>query len=65
MEGMQARDGEHILVADSPDAFSRAVTWLAEDDVLWQHLHTNGRALIEQTQSMRSIRRQLDELLPA
>jgi hypothetical protein len=49
-EGLELRDGEHLLVADDPVGFARAVTRLLEDDELWQHLAAGGQA------HMRSIR---------
>ena len=35
-EGMGLIDGEHILIADSPAAFARAVVRLYTDDLLWE-----------------------------
>jgi hypothetical protein len=34
--------GEHILVADAPEAFAEAVVSLHEDASLWERLAANG-----------------------
>jgi len=62
-EGMSARDGEHLLVADAPGAFADAVLRLVGDDELWARLQANGRKFVEQTQSMAAARLKLAELL--
>ena len=35
-------DGEHILIADSPAAFARAVVRLYTDDLLWEAMSQNA-----------------------
>ena len=44
VEGMHLRDGEDVLVADTPDAFAQAVLRLLDDDGLWTTLAERGRA---------------------
>jgi len=41
-EGMNLIDGEHVLIADSPAAFARAVVRLYTDDLLWEELSKNA-----------------------
>ncbi len=47
VEGIDAVHGEHLLVADEPQAFARAVAQLLADPSLRQQLAYNGRRLIE------------------
>lgn len=42
VEGMHLRDGEDVLVADTPQAFAAAVLRLYEDEALWNRLASNG-----------------------
>ena len=43
-EGMELVDEEHVIVADSADAFAAAVHRLYTDRELWERLRTAGRA---------------------
>jgi glycosyltransferase involved in cell wall biosynthesis len=43
-EGLDLKDGEHVLIADDPGAFARGVERLLRDDRLCQDLATRGRA---------------------
>jgi glycosyltransferase involved in cell wall biosynthesis len=47
VEGIEAIDGEHLLVADQPDEFAQAVVRLLENKELAERLGRNGRSLIE------------------
>lgn len=42
-EGLNARDGENILIRDSPDEFAEAVVAVLNDSELRQRLETNAR----------------------
>lgn len=42
-EGLEARDGENILLADSPDEFAQAVRRVLADATLRERLATNAR----------------------
>ncbi|MFD0725978.1 glycosyltransferase [Lysobacter brunescens] len=42
VEGMHLRDGEDVLVGDTPDAFADAVVRLYRDEALWTTLSRNG-----------------------
>jgi GT2 family glycosyltransferase/glycosyltransferase involved in cell wall biosynthesis len=42
VEGMHLRDGEDVLVGDTPDAFANAMVRLYRDEALWTTLARNG-----------------------
>lgn len=46
-EGLDARDGENILIRDTPEAFAEAVDAVLRDSVLREHLQRNARATAE------------------
>jgi polysaccharide biosynthesis protein PslH len=50
-EGLDVVPGEHLLVADEPDAFADAVTRLLQDDDLRARLGAAGRQLVERAYS--------------
>jgi glycosyltransferase involved in cell wall biosynthesis len=45
-EGLAVRDGEHLLVADTPATFASACAAVLTDAALAQHLARNGRQLV-------------------
>jgi glycosyltransferase involved in cell wall biosynthesis len=45
-EGLDVVDGEHLLIADTPEAFSAAIQRLAEDIDLWRRLASAARARV-------------------
>jgi glycosyltransferase involved in cell wall biosynthesis len=47
LEGIEARPGEEVLVADSPEAFAGEVVRLLQDRELRERLAVRGRALAE------------------
>lgn len=64
-EGMSLADGETVLVADGPVAFSSAVVRLYNDRALWTHLAANGVAHVETTLSERVAAERLEALFPS
>jgi glycosyltransferase involved in cell wall biosynthesis len=46
-EGLDAADGEHLLIADTPAQFAEKTMSLFRDRQLYQRLSTNGRKLVE------------------
>ena len=46
-EGLPARDGEELLLADTPSAMAEAISRLLTCTVLGQHLRKSGRLLME------------------
>lgn len=61
VEGIDALHGEHLLLADTPDAFSRAVVQLLTDPTLAASLAAAGRALVERQYGWDQVARQLIE----
>ena len=47
-EGLECRNGEHLLLAETPEAFAEAVLSVVNDCSLAQRLADSGRALYEQ-----------------
>lgn len=43
VEGMFLKDGEDVLLGDSPVAFAQAMSRLYSDDALWERLSRNGQ----------------------
>jgi polysaccharide biosynthesis protein PslH len=59
-EGLPARDGENILLADAPDQFAAAVTRLLACTDLRHRLGTTGRSLVEKEFTWETAWRVLD-----
>lgn len=49
LEGVGAKPGEEILVADEPEAFAEAVSSLLSDDALAHRIGQAGRAFVKRT----------------
>lgn len=47
-EGIDVRDGENILLADTSETFAQAVVRLLHDPALGERLRSNGRAWVEE-----------------
>jgi len=60
MEGIEAQDGVHLLVADDPAEFARAVIRLLDDPQLQGRLAANGRKLAVERYDWRSVLTALD-----
>lgn len=61
-EGLEARDGENILIRSDPGAFSEAVVRVLEDDPLRRKLEQNARRTAEGTYSWRTIGQEMTRL---
>ena len=46
-EGLPVRDGEHLLIADSPEDFARSIVSLIRDRTLARRISASSRALVE------------------
>jgi glycosyltransferase involved in cell wall biosynthesis len=55
-EGIGVVSGEHLLLADTPDAFADAVLRLLADDVLAATLARNARALMLERYDVAAVR---------
>jgi glycosyltransferase involved in cell wall biosynthesis len=60
-QGIQVRDGEHLLVADTPDAFTESVVGLLRNPARRREIGSRARALIEQEYAWTKI---VDDLEP-
>jgi glycosyltransferase involved in cell wall biosynthesis len=56
VEGLNLKDGEHVLVADDPGAFADAVVRLLKDAELWQCLASQGREHIVSVHGREAVR---------
>jgi glycosyltransferase involved in cell wall biosynthesis len=54
VEGIEARAGEHLLVADAPRDFAAAVIWLLHHPEEAARLARAGRALVEASYDWRT-----------
>jgi O-antigen biosynthesis protein len=62
-EGMGLVDGEHVLVADTAEAFAAAVERLSTDAELWGRLREAGRAHVARHFGIDRMRRAVDAML--
>lgn len=66
-EGLDAADGEHMLIGETPGQLAERVVRVLRDDELWRDLSVAGRRLVHERCSPEVIREQLrlllDELL--
>jgi glycosyltransferase involved in cell wall biosynthesis len=61
-EGIEVREGENILIADTPRDFAQAVVRAIRDKELAQRLAENGRRWVEEKYDWRIIYPKLDEV---
>jgi len=59
-EGLDMQDGEHLLIADTPDSFARACQRVLQDRGLAQRLARNARQRILERYDARAGLRPLD-----
>lgn len=62
-EGLDVIDGEHLLIADEPEGFARAVVQLLQDPDLCSRLATEARSLVEERYDWAQIGQQFVELV--
>ena len=55
-EGFDLRDGEHILIADTPREFAESIARLLQDEALWQRVSRAGRDRVAHTYSREAAR---------
>lgn len=58
-EGINVRDGQHLMLADTPDEFADKVIQVLDDHMLQERLRTNGRTLVEHEYSWQAVGKQL------
>jgi polysaccharide biosynthesis protein PslH len=61
-EGIDIRDGENILIADTPDTFSAAVLRATSETNLNQQLRHNGRRWVEEKYDWKTVYRAWDDV---
>jgi len=61
-EGIEVRDGQDIVIADTPPDFAQAVVRVIRDKALAQRLAQAGRQWVEQRYDWRTVYRKLDEV---
>lgn len=64
-EGIAVKDGEHILLADTPEAFADKVVAVVNDAALQRSLCEKGRELVEHGYSWQAVGRRLTPCLAA
>ena len=62
-EGLGLVDGEHALIADTPEAFAAAVVRLYRNPALWQRLSEAGRRHVDRSFGPAAVRERLRRLL--
>jgi glycosyltransferase involved in cell wall biosynthesis len=62
LEGIDARPGEDVLVADTPAGFAAAVVRLLQDESLQSRLAANGRRLAEQRYDWKVVLKAMDTI---
>lgn len=62
LEGIDARPGEDVLVADTPAAFAAEVVRLAQDPALQARLSTNGRRLAVEAYDWQTVLNRLGQI---
>jgi glycosyltransferase involved in cell wall biosynthesis len=64
-EGLDAVDGEHMLIADDPEALAERTLAVLTDDELWARLSASGKALVAERCSPAVMTERMSELLAA
>ena len=62
-EGLSLVDGQHVLVADTPEQFAQCTTCLATDDVLWTQLALASRDHVLARHGPDAVRARFGELI--
>jgi glycosyltransferase involved in cell wall biosynthesis len=62
-EGLNLRNGEHVLVADSPTEFATAMERLVTDPDLWQRMVHSGRELVQESHGPAAVRAGFTEMV--
>jgi polysaccharide biosynthesis protein PslH len=62
LEGIEARPGEDVLVADTPAEFSERVVELLDNEQLRARLSANGRRLVETTYDWQVVLKKMHEM---
>lgn len=63
VEGIHAQDGEHLLIANTPQEITRAVDRIFQDEALRNRLVVSARKLVEREYDWQVIARQMSDLI--
>ena len=63
-EGLEAIDGEHMLIADDPEGLAERIVRGYTNDLVWQRLSAAGQVLCSQHASLDIVRERLARHLP-
>lgn len=63
IEGLNLRNGEDVLVADTPDAFAAAITRLLTDAELWSRIAESGRHKVADAHHPEIVQTHLEQVL--
>lgn len=61
-EGLDVKDGEHVLYAETPQEFCQCIKRLIESPELARRLRANGRAYVVKRHSFESLGRKIEQL---
>ncbi len=61
-EGIAVRDGENILIADTPDTFAQAVVRVLQEPTMGERLRENGRRWVQERYNWRRVYALWDEV---
>lgn len=62
-EGMGLTPGQHLLVADTPEAFAQEILRVYRDAALWEQLSQAGRAFIDERYGPETVGKALAEIV--
>ena len=62
-EGMELKDGIHVLVADTPEEFAEAVVRVYNSTELWEKLSQNGLAFVQERFSVDRVQSKFCKML--
>jgi glycosyltransferase involved in cell wall biosynthesis len=65
VEGLPARDGEDVLVAETPGEWASQIGRLYDEDALWSRLSANGRSLVHTHYSVDAVGARVATLVEA
>ena len=58
-EGIETKDRENILIADTPEEFAKKIVLLHRDRKLYKDIKTNARTLVEEKYDWKKISEKL------
>jgi glycosyltransferase involved in cell wall biosynthesis len=65
VEGFDVRGGEHVLIANEPEAFATSVAQLVRDDEVWERIAARGRDFAVARYGRHSVQQQFEKVISA